>query len=201
MTELFNEHRSLVQGGRFEDAMRLSGEALAAAEAKLVQLRERSVADEEKLAAAADFLAVASLHVSDINYAGLYRDEAALSVSVPATLLMMKINPELIADKYVYWLQMTVGRLGEILSQAGDERLEEPFWRIAGLTIATSDNYAARMELNPSLLQTGELLRRQIAALHPDEITFDDAPIEPQMAIDILVDMIAAMSSLGWIDA
>lgn len=194
-----SEHRALVEQGRFDNALRLSGEALAAAEQALAALREAPPTDEAKKDAALALLGAGLLHVADLSYAGMDRDEAALAVSVPATLLVMKVNPETIPSAYVEWLQRTVGRLGDILPRYGHEVLQEPFWQIAQLAVATCDDYSRRLPLDPALLRTNDLIGQMIAAADRGPILFDGRPIKPQTAIDIFFAMLGTMGSLGWI--
>lgn len=188
MSDVFREHRALVESGDIQAAIRLSGEALAQAEAALAQVRERPCGDDAKIAAAREFFAVAGLHLSDLNYVGMESDEAGLAVMVPATLLIMKVNPETMPVQYVYWLQMTVSRLAELLPRFCDAALENAFRPLVALAVATCDDYAARMELTPELLHNNDMLRES-----PDsDATFNGEKVVPTMAIDILMNFLAA---------
>lgn len=188
MNDVFREHRALVESGDISAAIRLSGEALARAEEALAQVRERPCDDAAKITAARDFLAVAGLHLSDLNYVGMESDEAGLAVMVPATLLIMKVNPETVPVQYVYWLQMTVSRLSELLPRFGDAALDDAFRPLVALAVATCDDYAARMPLPPELLQNNRILSES-----PDAgATFNGSRVVPTMAIDILMNFLAA---------
>lgn len=200
MREFLAEHRRLVEQGDTSGALRFSGENLAMAEQRLVALRESPASDDAKCRAAVEFLTVAAVHLCDLGYAGMERDEAALSVSVAATLLVMKVNPEAVGDAYIHWLQMTVGRLGDILPSLGAVVLEEAFWQVAVLAVVTCDAFAARMEVDESLLSANRRIKAMLAAAERDDTTFEGRPIVPQMAIDIFFNMLGIMGSLGWIE-
>lgn len=199
MSVKIKEHQQLLQGGLFQDALRLSGEELALAESRLAKVRELPDSAPEKAETAKEFLTAASMHLADLSYAGMERDEAALAVSVIATLLVMKVNPETIPDHYIHWLQMTVGRLGDILPQTGEKSLEEPFWQLAQLAVATCEEFSSRMQLDASVVRTNGLIKEMIVAADNDAISYEGQKIVPQMAIDITFNMLNLMGSLGWI--
>ncbi|MBP3537344.1 MAG: hypothetical protein J6J93_07370 [Muribaculaceae bacterium] len=198
MNPVFEEHRTLLAAGKYTDALRLSGEALAKAEEALAATREYPADDARKTEAARDFFDVAALHLNDTGMAQMERDEAVLSVSVPATVIIMRVNPETVANEYVFWLQMTAARLGEILGNLGEEALTEQYWRIVKLAAVTCDDFAARLGIDLSLTERNAMLRHAIEESHEGEILMNGQPIVPQSALDVLMDALAAMAALGW---
>lgn len=199
MSTFFEEHRALVEAGRMEDAMRLSGEKLAESEAAL-NAASKAGADGKELAHKALMLFnVGQAHLADLHYAGMLRDEAATALMIAATIIIARVNPETVADRYVDWLQMATMRLGDALQESGDERLMSDFARMLKLAVVTADDYAARFDLDAQTLSVNTALKNYLASAGMDNTDYDGHPIVPQTAIDILLNTLNTMAVAGWI--
>lgn len=196
MNTVFTEHKALVESGRFADAMRLSGENLARAETTLKAAVHASV--EDKRTAARDFLDAGTLHLADLHYADMLKEEAATSLMIAATLIIGRINPETIASDYVGWLQKTVLRLGDALQQNGVEQLMNHFAMLLKLTVVTCDDYAGRFKIDADVLRTGKALKDYLETSGVADTLYTGKPIVPQNAIDIILNTLNVMSATGW---
>lgn len=196
MSDVFAEHRALVEAGRFADAMRLSGEHLAAAEAALNASSAASV--QEKACCAVEFLNAGRIHLADLHYAEMLSEEAATALMMAATLIIARVNPESIPEAYVHWLQMAVMRFGDALQQSPDERLTDDFARVLKLTVVTADEFGARFSLDGDTMRTNEALKNYLEASGMADVTYGGESIVPRLALDILVNAINTMASIGW---
>lgn len=196
MSDVFAEHRALVESGRFADAMRLSGEHLAAAEAALNASAAASA--QEKARCAVEFMNAGSIHLADLHYAEMLSEEAATALMMAATVIVARVNPESIPDAYVHWLQSAVMRFGDALQQSPDERLTDDFARELKLTVVTADEFGARFSLDADILRTNEALKNYLEVSGMADATYGGEAIVPRLALDILVNAINTMASIGW---
>lgn len=195
MNDFISGHSELLRQGKLDEALRMSGEHLAETEATMCTLSAQS----DKADAARAFLEAAYIHICDLGQAGMARDVAALAVMSPATLIMMKVNPESIADEYVGWLQLAVGLLGDIVEELHAVELADGYWHLAQLAVATHNDYCRRFTLRNGLAERNELIERQLRQVHPDSIKFNGSEIVPHLALDIFADILSAMSALHWL--
>lgn len=197
MNDIFAEHRALVESGRFEDAMRLSGEALARAEAELnaaVKLKS-----EERVRRARMFLDAGTIHLADLQFAGMAREEVSTAIMIVATLIIARVNPEDIPQQYVRWLQMIVLRLGDALQESGDDGLTGDYARLLTLAVVTAEDYAARFGLDAQTMQINDAIKDFIKMSEMPQQDYNGSPIVPQTALDILVNTLNTMATSGWI--
>lgn len=186
-----DEHRTLVQSGDFEAAMRLSGERLAMA--------EKALGGQPTAEHAVELLQAAMYHVSDLQYAGLEHQEAATALLAVATILVDKVNPELLPVEYLTWLQLTSQRLAQIVFQEDNDELAENFQAFATLVFATADDYRTRFNIPERLLDGIDYYRTSYLDEFP-EATWQGRAIVPQMAIDIIINFINTLARLGWLE-
>lgn len=198
MSGFLTGHSELLRHGKLDEALRMSGEHLAETEATMCTLSTQSDGSAKADAARA-FLEAAYIHICDLGQVGMARDVAALAVMSPATLIMMKVNPESIADEYVGWLQLAVGLLGDIVEELHAVELADGYWHLAQLAVATHNDYCRRFTLRNGLAERNELIERQLRQVHPDSIKFNGSEIVPHLALDIFADILSAMSALHWL--
>lgn len=198
MNDFLSGHSELLRQGKPDEALRMSGEHLAEAEASLRTVSAHSDGPAKADAARA-FLEAAYIHICDLGQAGMARDVAALAVMSPATLIMMKVNPESVADEYVGWLQLAVGLLGDIVEELHAAELADGYWHLAQLAVATHNDYCRRFTLRNGLAERNALIERQLSQVHPEPVTFNGSEIVPHLALDIFADILSAMSALRWL--
>ena len=198
MNDFLSGHSELLRHGKLDEVLRMSGEHLAEAEATLRTVSAHSDGPAKADAARA-FLEAAYIHICDLGQAGMARDVAALAVMSPATLIMMKVNPESVADEYVGWLQLAVGLLGDIVEELHAAELADGYWHLAQLAVATHNDYCLRFTLRNGLAERNALIERQLSQVHPEPVTFNGSEIVPHLALDIFADILSVMSALHWL--
>lgn len=196
--QTFNaELQRLVQAGDGRDILAWTGEELAQAAEDL-----RKSAEKDRSAFGMLMLYIAGPHIAALYDAGMGIEALATSSMVLMTCLIERINPEEIPTIYISTLQTTYATAAAL---ANDPALamRDPDGHIAriaamygAIACATVDRIGTD-NLPGQLCAADDDIRRDIASLPPDMLTFDGKKIGATMALDIAADASARLHSLS----
>lgn len=181
-----------------DEALRKSGEDTA-------RLAERLRAGgEDRNKTASELLIVSATHMKCLEAAGMGCDALATGVMTLLTIIHTKINPEEIADVYTAFLQDLYILSLRLCQSAPDshtaEHLMEISMRLGALSIVTFKALCQGDGHHKALGERNGAFEEMFQDAPAEFWQFQERPIMPQSAIDILSDATARLASLGYVD-
>jgi len=191
------ELQRLAQAGDGRDILAWTGEELARA---AEDLRKSDIEDRQAFGVVV--LYVSGPHISALYDAGMGLEALATSSMVIMTCLIEKVDPEKIPAIYTSTLQNTFAIASALANDPAlamrdnDGHLPRIAAMYGALACATVDRIGYD-NIPDRLLAADADIRREIASLPSEMLTFDGKEISATMAIDIAADATARLKALG----
>ena len=178
------------------DMLRWTGEELARAAERL-----RTAPEADRPLRAEEMLVTAHHHIQALADAGMADQALATSLLAPLTVIMSHVSPEAIPVPYCHSLALAAMAATDYFGTQQTSGAADMAAAIAGavtaLFAATVRAYSAGGAIPEQLVTLAGQLTEVAKANDTYTATFDGHEIVPTMAIDILVDSLNRLRSLG----